>query len=87
MCGVTEVRDDIALLLLPTHQPQQEEKMKTMEESINCAVIFEPALGEAYTTEIETRHQINAAGYQPSFHHSLDVRLISVRAVALTRTC
>lgn len=62
MCGVTEVRDDIALLLLPTHRPQQEEKMKTMEESINCAVIFEPALGEAYTTEIETRHQIMLQG-------------------------
>lgn len=67
MCGVTEVRDDIALLLLPTHQPQQEEKMKTMVESINCAVIFGAALGEAYTTEIETRHQIMLQGTSHPF--------------------
>lgn len=67
MCGVTEVRDDIALLLLPTHQPQQEEKMKTMVELINCAVIFGAALGEAYTTEIETRHQIKLQGTSHPF--------------------
>lgn len=82
MCGVTEVRNDLAVLYFP-----QEEKIKTIEESINCAVIFEAALSEAYMTEIETRRQIMLQGTSHPFTTALIYRLISLWALHFIITC